>query len=113
MPKCIDMRPAVVHCSSTRAPYGYSLNMFAWYIDQTVGGAVATGTHGSSMRWGSLSSQARSSAAAYLCFCLLTSGQDSGLSNQQDLAVQLRPGLCSICTAWAWIAAGGLRCAIR
>ena len=40
-----------------RAPLGFSLNMFAWYIDQTVGGAVATGTHGSSLRWGSLSSQ--------------------------------------------------------
>ena len=26
-------------------------------MDQTIGGAIATGTHGSSMRWGSLSSQ--------------------------------------------------------
>ena len=36
---------------------GYALNTFSWFIDQTVGGAVATGTHGSSMRFGSLSEQ--------------------------------------------------------
>lgn len=29
------------------------------FLDQTVGGAVATATHGSSMKWGSLSSQVR------------------------------------------------------
>ena len=28
------------------------------FLDQSIGGAVATGTHGSSMRYGSLSSQA-------------------------------------------------------
>ena len=30
---------------------------FPWFIDQTVGGAAATATHGSSLRHGSLSSQ--------------------------------------------------------
>lgn len=40
-------------------PKGWVLPAFSWYIDQTIGGAVATGTHGSSMRWGSISSQVR------------------------------------------------------
>ena len=36
---------------------GYTLAAFPWFIDQTIGGAVATATHGSSLRHGSLSSQ--------------------------------------------------------
>lgn len=36
---------------------GYTLPSFPWFIDQTMGGAVATATHGSSLRHGSLSSQ--------------------------------------------------------
>ncbi|EIE25101.1 hypothetical protein COCSUDRAFT_40439 [Coccomyxa subellipsoidea C-169] len=44
--------------TTAKAPYGYVLPAFAWYVDQTVGGAVSTGTHGSTMFWGSLSSQA-------------------------------------------------------
>ena len=36
---------------------GYTLPAFPWFVDQTVGGAVATATHGSSLRHGSLSSQ--------------------------------------------------------
>jgi hypothetical protein len=40
-------------------PDGWTLPAFSWFIDQTVGGAVATATHGSSLRWGSLSSQVR------------------------------------------------------
>jgi FAD binding domain/D-arabinono-1,4-lactone oxidase len=39
---------------------GWTLPAFSWFIDQTIGGAVATGTHGSSMRYGSLSSQVKS-----------------------------------------------------
>lgn len=35
---------------------GWTLPAFSWFIDQTMGGAIATDTHGSSMRWGSLSS---------------------------------------------------------
>ncbi len=42
---------------SAAAPNGWTVAAFPWFIDQTVGGAVATGTHGSSMRFGSLSSQ--------------------------------------------------------
>ena len=40
-----------------KEPKGWTLPAFSWFIDQTIGGAVATGTHGSSMRYGSLSSQ--------------------------------------------------------
>jgi len=36
---------------------GLTLAAFPWYIDQTIGGAVATATHGSSLRFGSLSQQ--------------------------------------------------------
>lgn len=42
-----------------RRTSGWTLPAFSWFLDQTIGGAVATGTHGSSMRWGSLSSQLR------------------------------------------------------
>lgn len=41
-------------------PLGWTLRAFPWFIDQTIGGAVATGTHGSSMSEGSLSSQVAS-----------------------------------------------------
>lgn len=40
-------------------PAGWTLPAFSWFIDQTIGGAIATATHGSSLRWGSLSSQVR------------------------------------------------------
>ena len=36
---------------------GYTLPAFPWFIDQTIGGAIATASHGSSLRAGSLSSQ--------------------------------------------------------
>ncbi|KAK9825646.1 hypothetical protein WJX81_004482, partial [Elliptochloris bilobata] len=39
------------------APLGYSLAAFSFYIDQTIGGAVATGTHGSTLQHGSTSNQ--------------------------------------------------------
>ena len=44
-------------CRSNKAPQGYTLAAFSWFIDQTMGGAVATATHGSSFRYGSLSNQ--------------------------------------------------------
>eukprot|EP00210_Caulerpa_lentillifera_P006113 g5840.t1 len=40
---------------SQTAPDGYTLPTFSWFIDQSVGGAVATSTHGSSLQHGSLS----------------------------------------------------------
>lgn len=39
------------------SPEGYTLAAFSWFIDQTIAGAVATATHGSSFMYGSLSSQ--------------------------------------------------------
>ena len=36
---------------------GYTLPAFSWFIDQTIGGAVASGTHGSSLEYGSFSSE--------------------------------------------------------
>eukprot|EP00951_Prasinocladus_malaysianus_P008026 scaffold57745_cov38-Prasinocladus_malaysianus.AAC.2 len=38
-------------------PSGWVVQGYSWFIDQTIGGAVATGTHGSSLANGSLSSQ--------------------------------------------------------
>jgi len=43
---------------SKKAPQGYTLPAFSWFIDQTIGGAIATATHGSSFLHGSLSNQA-------------------------------------------------------
>jgi FAD/FMN-containing dehydrogenase len=42
---------------SVAFPGGLTLPAFSWFIDQTMGGAVATGTHGSSLSHGSLSQQ--------------------------------------------------------
>ena len=62
----IDDGGAVVRCDAgvrTRALLdglarrGYTLPAFPWFIDQTIGGAVATASHGSSLRANSLSSQ--------------------------------------------------------
>ena len=39
------------------AEEGYALKSVPWFIDQTVGGALATCSHGSSLAFGSLSSQ--------------------------------------------------------
>ncbi|CAL8471831.1 g11373 [Coccomyxa elongata] len=40
-----------------KSPSGYVLLAFAQYIDQTIAGAIATGTHGSTLTDGSLASQ--------------------------------------------------------
>jgi FAD/FMN-containing dehydrogenase len=40
-------------------PRGWAIPAYSWFIEQTIGGAVSTGTHGSSLRWGSISSQVR------------------------------------------------------
>ena len=45
------------HSSGGAAPHGWALPAIPWYIDQTIGGAVATATHGSSFTYGSLSNQ--------------------------------------------------------
>ena len=41
------------------SPDGLTLEAFSWFIDQTMGGAASTASHGSSFRFGSLSSQLR------------------------------------------------------
>lgn len=41
------------------APTGLTLEAFSWFVDQTMGGAVATASHGSSLQYGGLSSQLR------------------------------------------------------
>ena len=43
--------------SSVDGATGHTLPTFPWFIDQTIGGAVATGSHGSSLSHGSLSSR--------------------------------------------------------
>lgn len=43
--------------TSPIAPWGYTIPAFPFYIDQTIAGAVSTGTHGSSFLHGSVSSQ--------------------------------------------------------
>ena len=40
-------------------PNGWTLPAFSWFVDQTIAGAIATATHGSSLQFGSLSSQVR------------------------------------------------------
>lgn len=40
---------------SAQNPKGWTLPTFSWFIDQTIGGAVSTGTHGSSLEHGSIS----------------------------------------------------------
>ncbi len=62
-----SLRTMCCWCRGARtpaAPLGYSVGAFSFIIDQTVGGAVATGTHGSTLQHGSLSSQARGWASA-------------------------------------------------
>ena len=53
----LDVSGSVASVALGDGPDGYTLPAFPWFIDQTVGGAVATATHGSSLRHGSLSSQ--------------------------------------------------------
>ena len=74
-------------CRSVKAPYGYTLPAFAWYVDQTVGGAVSTGTHGSTMKYGSLSSQARFHTASSVLPCASLFTQERGLHVQLAIAV--------------------------
>jgi FAD/FMN-containing dehydrogenase len=52
-----DLLGFLSNYASARAPAGYTLPAYPWFVYQTVGGAVATGTHGASVEHGSLSSQ--------------------------------------------------------
>lgn len=48
---------ALLDWLAQQKPTPLTLPAFPWYIDQTIGGAVATATHGSSLQYGSLSQQ--------------------------------------------------------
>ncbi len=50
----LDYLAAYNHC---KQPAGWTLPAFTWWTDQTIGGAVATNSHGSTLKYGSLSSQ--------------------------------------------------------
>lgn len=52
-----DLLDYLSNYATFRAPGGYTLPAFPWFVFQSIGGAVATGTHGSSIEHASLSSQ--------------------------------------------------------
>ncbi|GFH06839.1 FAD-binding PCMH-type domain-containing protein, partial [Haematococcus lacustris] len=53
----IDLLNYLSSYVTAKAPAGWTLPAFPWYVYQTVGGAVSTGTHGSSLKWGTMSNQ--------------------------------------------------------
>lgn len=55
--KTIDLLQFLGNYVTRKAPAGYTLPAFPWFVYQSIGGAVSTGTHGSSLTWGSLSNQ--------------------------------------------------------
>ena len=55
--KCVFFHLDLKKSSKVIAERGYALKSIPWFIDQTVGGALTTCTHGSSLVFGSLSSQ--------------------------------------------------------
>ncbi|KXZ51873.1 hypothetical protein GPECTOR_11g309 [Gonium pectorale] len=55
--RTIDMLRYLAAYVTPSAPSGWTLPAFPWFVYQTLGGAVATGTHGSSLKHHSLSSQ--------------------------------------------------------
>ncbi|KXZ42034.1 hypothetical protein GPECTOR_218g458 [Gonium pectorale] len=55
--RTIDLLRYLAAYVTPSAPSGWTLPAFPWFVYQTLGGAVATGTHGSSLKHSSLSSQ--------------------------------------------------------
>ncbi|PNH11479.1 D-arabinono-1,4-lactone oxidase [Tetrabaena socialis] len=55
--RTIDLLRYLADYVTPTAPSGYTLPAFPWFVFQTLGGAVSTGTHGSSLSHKSLSSQ--------------------------------------------------------
>jgi hypothetical protein len=53
----IDLLKYLANYVTENAPLGWTLPAFPWFVYQSIGGAVATGTHGSSLKYGSLSNQ--------------------------------------------------------
>ncbi|MEW5299855.1 MAG: hypothetical protein WDW36_002829 [Sanguina aurantia] len=58
--KTIDLLDYLGNYVTKSAPAGWTLPAFPWFVYQSIGGAVSTGSHGSSMQHGSLSSQCES-----------------------------------------------------
>ena len=46
---------AMILCRTVKQPLGWTLPTFSWYIDQTIAGAISTATHGSTLKYGSMS----------------------------------------------------------
>lgn len=88
-------------CTHGASPVGWTLEAFPWYTDQTIGGAVATSTHGSSLKYGSLSQQVTAiqlaladgslrtftPADGYLFYAAITSVGRLGIVTQLTLKV--------------------------
>ncbi|GIL63808.1 hypothetical protein Vafri_17809 [Volvox africanus] len=55
--RTIDLLRYLAAYVTPTAPSGWTLPAFPWFVFQTLGGAVATNTHGSSLKHSSLSSQ--------------------------------------------------------
>lgn len=56
----VPQRTLLTHLAkfkTAKAPEGYTLGSHCWFIDQTIGGVVATASHGSSLTHGSVSDQ--------------------------------------------------------
>lgn len=52
-----DLMEYLGHYHTSSAPRGFALGATPQFVNQTIGGAIATGTHGSSLTYGSLSNQ--------------------------------------------------------
>jgi len=52
-----ELMEYIGHYHTPSAPRGYALGSTPQYVNQTIGGAIATGSHGSSLSHGSLSNQ--------------------------------------------------------
>lgn len=57
--KIIDLLNYLGNYVTATAPAGWTLPAFPWFVYQSIAGAVATGTHGSSLPWKTLSNQVR------------------------------------------------------
>lgn len=55
--KVWDLLRYLANYVTKEAPAGYTLPAPPWFVAQTIGGALATGTHGSNLKHGSLSNQ--------------------------------------------------------
>ena len=57
LPLLLEVRSETIVVQREYGGLGYALGSTPIYVNQTIGGAVATGTHGSSLKHGSLSNQ--------------------------------------------------------